>query len=1133
MRKCEERERTKKKLKVPSQQTSESWREMYESSTLPYVRTILGQLQDDSEPLYLMQTTTVRTLADKCDEQSSVNLVLEPDDSKGAWRSILACAKSIERQLTSEGLGPGDKKPLLSTLLTFVGKAYALPTPESCFGTHHVMIEEVSNTIISILNHVKKAQNVHARIRDKLFNESEGGINSDDLLKFLETEYNGLPIRLTEVDKLYRFRHVVVKWESRLHQVLSIPEEELEHTDTKNYLSIAEEMQYEARSHGYRSKALVQLTNRINKAYDLRDRILRWRCAGIHGKMTTIRTVSGFVKEAKRIKLFSPEVSEIFEYHRLAEEWIDRANIAIRSKISLSELKNLIRRGEEMTLDLTEYIDKLKTRVRIADDWLEALDEIVPFQSNACTNLEIWHTLETSLQNGNHSGLHDLSSEGNRIPVDVIAVKLLQLALDAKNWTTKALKWIPDNVDSKKGKLCDMREHLGKVTSLRDKLPLSETERKGWRPAGEYELAAIIVAADSWVEKVRPKNSLSSIFVIVLNLIMFTCTIFQYKIFLAGDNRKSDQRSCLSISKLRTIVEEGNAIYANIGNSISKISRILSQAENWYTSHLPLLQHCGVTSKVDVVENTKKTYITIQEMSVGVEAAKMDVSLDLDEAMELRKILHKSTSWRERVALIAPRRNKRHSRGSRSKFKLQDLIGLIEEASSLPIDTAESVHRLQIQLNDVETRRFEASKALENILVEFAGLKSHVEDVYGNAKDYSIERILDGCDSDEESVDDQPGSSRIRFNIDAENDEEQMDTTEDKDSDLVAVSMLGSQEDAPINNRGSNSALTVFRLIRELNEEARDISVVTLEGEMGELLDSVSKWCIKSFKYLNTPREVFDKRYFGAFDRFIVEGEDLCNVSSNNEFDFQSSDGLRDRLFGAWGSVVKDQLMRLSILKRERGKFEAWCKRASQILSDEKKLTAEKLADLAKSSRHFPASKSCFMSARNFDSVKDASLTYFLSWIDRDLVSKIRGLSVKVSKWTAKAQKLFDSGENIDMQDARVLVETGEKLKVQTEELKKLRAEIRAARNWSNRAKECNVDQGSININDVKQLIYEHDSLLIEMPDELEFLKQATIGYCICRRPYEGFMIGCDNCEVSVLQFTIVFVFFARTNSDL
>jgi len=1062
MRKREEKKRTKRSSKMPSQQTSESWRDMYQSSTFPYVRTVLGQLQDDTKPLYVMETTTSRILDDGLDDHTDVNLLLEPDDSKGAWRSILACGKSIERQLNSESLGLGDKKPLLSTLLTFVSRAYALPTPESCFGTHHVMIEEVSNTIISILSHVKKAQNVHAKIRDKMFDESQCGIDSDDLLKFLDTEYSALPIRLREADRLYQFRDTIVQWESRLVQMLSVSEAELEYANRKNNLGIAEKMQQEARGHGYRSKALIQLTTRINKSYDLRDRILRWKCAGAQGRMTTIKTVSVFVKEAKRIKLFSPEVLEIFECHRVAEEWIDRANIAIRSKISLDEIKNLIRRGEEMSLDLTEYIDKLKTRVRIADDWLEALDEIVPFKNNGCKRLQIWQNLQTSLQNGNHNGLHELSSEGNRIPVVVVAVKLLQLALDAKNWTTKTLKWIPNNnIDSKKGKLCDLREHLDKVSSLRGKLPLPEIERKVWKPAGEYELSSIIVAADSWIEK--------------------------YKLFFAGDNRRSDQRSCLSMSKLRTIVDEGNIIYANIGNSISKISRILVQAENWYNSHLPLLEHCGLSLDSDIVKNSPKSFIRIHEMSAAVEAARLDVSLDLDEAMELRKLLDKSNSWNERVALIAPKRNKRHSRGSRSKFRLKDLIDLVEEASNLPIDTDESVNRLQIQLNAVETCRSAASKKLQDILIGFNNLKSHVEDVYGEAKEYSIDRISGTRDTDEESVNDQCGTSSGRFNTDANDNDEEMEIIGGKDNVPVIESILGSQEDTSITNRRSNSALSVFRLIRELKEEAKDISVITIEGEVGELLDIVSMWCIKSFKYLNTPREVFDKRFFGAFDRFIVEGEDLCKISCNSEPFSYSSDRLNERLFGAWGSVVKDQLLRLTILKRERAKFEVWCKRASQILSDEKKLTAEKLADLAENSRHFPA--------------------------NRDLVTKIRGLSVKVSKWTAKNKKLFESGERIDLQDARNLVETGEKLKVQTEELKQLRAEIRAARNWSNRAKKCNVEQGSIHVNDVKQLVEEHDSLLIEMPDELEILKQATVGYCICRRPYDGFMIGCDHCE--------------------
>ncbi len=454
---------------------------------------------------------------------------------------------------------------------------------------------------------------------------------------------------------------------------------------------------------------------------------------------------------------------------------------------------------------------------------------------------------------------------------------------------------------------------------------------------------------------------LTSTFDIRLNLTIFARAIFQYAIFLSGDNRKSERRSCLSISKLRTIVDEGNTIYANIGNSISKISRILLQAENWYKSYMPLLQHCGVVSKGDGVANPTKAHVTIQEMSDAVDAARMDVSLDLDEAMALRQILQDSNNWKERVTLIAPKRNKRHSKGSRSKFKFEDLIGLIEEASSLPIDTTESVNRLQIQLNDVEMWRSEASKALEGILFGFTGLKSHVEDVYGNAKDYSIESISGSCDSDQDEAAD-----------------EEMDTSEDYGSESMEESAQRSEDDVPTSNRGSNSAPAVFRLIRELNEEAKGISVVTLEGEMGEVLDSVSSWCVKSFKYLNTPKEVFDKRYFGAFDRFIVEGESLIGISSNREICPSSSDGLKERLCAAWGSVVKDQLVRLSILKREREKFEAWCESASRILADEKKLTAEKLADLAKSSRHFPASKFCYICASIFGCVLTPFLTIFL-----------------------------------------------------------------------------------------------------------------------------------------------------------
>ena len=60
------------------------------------------------------------------------------------------------------------------------------------------------------------------------------------------------------------------------------------------------------------------------------------------------------------------------------------------------------------------------------------------------------------------------------------------------------------------------------------------------------------------------------------------------------------------------------------------------------------------------------------------------------------------------------------------------------------------------------------------------------------------------------------------------------------------------------------------------------------------------------------------------------------------------------------------------------------------------------------------------------------------------------------------AKKLLESGERIALQDARNLAETGEKLRVQSDELKKLKAEIRAARNWTNRAKKCNTQQPAL-----------------------------------------------------------------------
>ena len=108
----------------------------------------------------------------------------------------------------------------------------------------------------------------------------------------------------------------------------------------------------------------------------------------------------------------------------------------------------------------------------------------------------------------------------------------------------------------------------------------------------------------------------------------------------------------------------------------------------------------------------------------------------------------------------------------------------------------------------------------------------------------------------------------------------------------------------------------------------------------------------------------------------------------------------------------------------------------------------------------------------------------------------------------------MDSPEKkLSLVDAKSLLEEGEKLKLKCDQTKFLRSAIRSAKMWLSQVKKTKHDHGGNSAADLESLLEEHDSLSIAMPEEVEKLKQATKGFCLCRRPYEGFMIGCDSCD--------------------
>jgi hypothetical protein len=519
----------------------------------------------------------------------------------------------------------------------------------------------------------------------------------------------------------------------------------------------------------------------------------------------------------------------------------------------------------------------------------------------------------------------------------------------------------------------------------------------------------------------------------------------------------------LSLEKLRRIVTEGLSIHAQIGNSVTKMARVLSQAETWFEKNESLLVRAGI---LKVGGNVCVGLATLTELTNAATAASSDISLDLEEAVALKEVVAKIQSWVDRTGNAAPiKRSKRVGKGRWSRkptrFRIDDLVELINEAKMLPIPTADEVQRLEAQLNDVHIWRIKAHDDLKAIASGFDGLRTTIESVHGSPdyfyNDESIRRLINvdrpEIVSDEsivadpmeidavaetESTSDMQEDMQVKQESNALTDvqdevsplhtkeevnagaasresnpllpeEEAQATARSQESDLpqpdgqsqAAVSMEvetkvtcsdelsqadavipqektdpklegGSTSTAEASSQSSEGDLDmdtayqndvdqndVEKSISAMLTEARQIGIVTGEEDVVLSLDSISKWCSKSLKALETPSDLYEKRNYSNFDALIKAGRDLL-VSANSVEDKSIDEELAKELCTSWSTVVKEQLQRLDKLRAHRDKFVDWSKLAHALMSArDKKITFESVDGLAEQSREYPSCKYC------------------------------------------------------------------------------------------------------------------------------------------------------------------------------
>ncbi|KAL0307431.1 UNVERIFIED_CONTAM: Death-inducer obliterator 1 [Sesamum angustifolium] len=125
-------------------------------------------------------------------------------------------------------------------------------------------------------------------------------------------------------------------------------------------------------------------------------------------------------------------------------------------------------------------------------------------------------------------------------------------------------------------------------------------------------------------------------------------------------------------------------------------------------------------------------------------------------------------------------------------------------------------------------------------------------------------------------------------------------------------------------------------------------------------------------------------------------------------------------------------------------------------------------------------------------------------------------LALARNSWKIRAEKLLGSAEKPTLQQIQHHLKEGLAMNIHPEDyfrqtLTKLRD---MALQWADTAKKVSMDGGMLGLDRVFELISEGERLPISCEKELKLLRDRSMLYCICRRPYDQrAMVACDECD--------------------
>uniref|UniRef100_A0A0D9WUG4 [Histone H3]-trimethyl-L-lysine(4) demethylase n=1 Tax=Leersia perrieri TaxID=77586 RepID=A0A0D9WUG4_9ORYZ len=118
--------------------------------------------------------------------------------------------------------------------------------------------------------------------------------------------------------------------------------------------------------------------------------------------------------------------------------------------------------------------------------------------------------------------------------------------------------------------------------------------------------------------------------------------------------------------------------------------------------------------------------------------------------------------------------------------------------------------------------------------------------------------------------------------------------------------------------------------------------------------------------------------------------------------------------------------------------------------------------------------------------------------------------------WKKRIHTLLCGGKKISIQQVLSLDNEGSSLEICGEDFFKLKINKikETSLQWLAKAEKTTLDSGKLTLDLVYGLLIEGESLAVHAEKELKLLRDRSVLYCICRKPYDNrAMIACDQCD--------------------